>query len=66
MGRSADEPIWRNAGRCDGGHCLEIGTLGEFVVVRNSADPDGTYVTLSREEWHAFAAGVKNGEFDDI
>jgi Domain of unknown function (DUF397) len=40
--------------------------LGEFVVVRNSADPDGTRVTMSRDEWHAFVAGVKKGEFDDI
>ena len=48
------------------GQCLEIGTLGEFVMVRNSADPGGTYVTVRRDEWHAFVAGVKSGEFDDI
>jgi hypothetical protein len=48
------------------GQCLEIGTVGEFVMVRNSADPAGTYVTASRDEWRAFVAGVKSGEFDDI
>jgi hypothetical protein len=61
-----DEPIWRSAGQCEMGQCLEIGTVGEFVMVRNSADPAGTYVTASRDEWRAFVAGVKSGEFDDI
>jgi hypothetical protein len=66
VGGSGDEPVWRSARRCDTGQCLEIGTVGDFVMVRNSADPDRACVTLSRDEWHAFISGVKNGEFDDI
>ncbi len=66
MGGSADEPTWRSAERCDSGQCLEIGTLDESVVVRNSADPSGMHVTIRREAWRAFVAGVKNEEFDDI
>jgi Domain of unknown function (DUF397) len=66
VGTPADEATWRTAGRCEGGQCLEIGTLGEFVIVRNSADPGQACVTMSRTEWRAFVAGVKNGEFDDI
>jgi len=66
VGGSVDEPEWRRAGRCEGGQCLEVGTVGEFVVVRKSADSSGTYVTVSRDEWCAFVAGVKDGEFDDI
>lgn len=66
VGGSAEEPTWRTAERCEGGQCLEIGILGELVILRNSADPGRICITLSRAEWRIFAAGVKDGEFDDI
>jgi hypothetical protein len=31
------------------------------VLVRRTADPDGKYVTLSRDEWQVFVAGMKDG-----
>ena len=65
-GRSAGEPNWRAARRCDNGSCVEIGTLGKFVLVRSSADPDGTHISLGRNEWAAFVAGVKDGDFDGL
>lgn len=35
------------------------------VSVREGADgPEGPVLTFTREEWVAFVAGVKNGEFD--
>ena len=58
--------MWRSASRCDGGACVEIGTLGEIVMVRRSPDPDGPCITLSREEWQDFIAGVKKGSFDRL
>jgi len=61
-----DEPTWRSARRCNGGACAEIGILGESVLVRNSAEPDGTCLTLSRGEWQEFVAGVKDGDFDGL
>jgi hypothetical protein len=57
--RAEGEPAWHVARRCDNGACVEIGTLGESVLVRSSADPDGECVTLSRSEWQVFAAGLK-------
>ena len=65
-GKSGDEPTWRTAIRCDGGACVEIGTLGEAVLVRSSGDVDGICVTLSRDEWLEFVAGVKDGDFDSL
>jgi Domain of unknown function (DUF397) len=62
----ADEPVWRTASRCDSGACVEIGTRGEIVMVRRSADPDGTYLKLSRGEWQEFIAGLKDGQFDGL
>ena len=64
--RAEGEPAWHVAGRCDNGACVEIGTLGESVLVRSSADPDGECVTLSQGEWRMFVAGVKDGDFDDL
>jgi hypothetical protein len=34
--------------------------------VRSSADPDGTHISLGRNEWAAFVAGVKDGDFDGL
>jgi hypothetical protein len=65
-GGSADEPRWRTTKRCDTGACVEIGTLGESVLVHSSADAAGMHITLSREEWREFVAGVKDGDFDGL
>jgi hypothetical protein len=62
---SSGELMWHRA-RCDGGTCVEVAATGEAVMVRSSADPDGTPVTLSRDEWQAFLAGVKDGAFDRV
>lgn len=56
---SADEPAWRTASRCDSGACVEIGTLGEIVMVRRSPDPDGARLKLSRGEWQEFVCRLK-------
>ena len=47
----------------DGGGCVEVARLPAVVAVRDSKDPDGSRLTFSSEEWRAFVAGVKAGEF---
>lgn len=46
-------------------NCVEVGLCecGQ-VKVRDSKDPDGTVLSFSADEWDAFTAGVRNGEFD--
>jgi hypothetical protein len=34
------------------------------VAVRDSKDPDGPKLTFTPDEWVAFTAGIKTGEFD--
>ena len=58
------EPVWHRA--CESGACVEVATAGDTVMVRSSADPTGTPVTLSRDEWQEFLAGVKAGAFDRL
>jgi len=65
-GEWVDEPKWRTAGQCDSGQCVEIGILSDSVLIRNSAARDGGRLTLSRDEWQEFVAGVKDGDFDGL
>lgn len=48
------------------GNCVEVAItlIDRTVVVRDSKDPNGPRLTYTAEEWEAFIAGVKNGEFD--
>ncbi|HLQ57816.1 MAG TPA: DUF397 domain-containing protein [Streptosporangiaceae bacterium] len=34
------------------------------ITVRNARDPDGPKLVFTPDEWQAFVAGVKDGEFD--
>jgi Domain of unknown function (DUF397) len=46
-------------------NCVEVaGNLPRIVAVRDSKDPDGPALVISREEWGTFAAGLKAGQFD--
>ena len=49
---------------CSGGGCLGVAVAGTSVTISDVRNDDGPTVTVSREEWAAFVAGVKNGEFD--
>lgn len=45
--------------------CVEVAELADGgFSVRNSRDSAGPTLTYTREEWAAFVAGVKVGEFD--
>jgi hypothetical protein len=46
-------------------NCVETRRLpsGE-VQVRHSRSPDGPVITYTTDEWAAFIAGAKDGQFD--
>jgi hypothetical protein len=47
------------------GNCVEVASLpGGEVGVRNSRDPGGPVLQFTPDEWHAFLAGARTGEFD--
>ena len=49
----------------NGGDCVEVArNLSGAVAVRDSKDPDGPKLTFAPDEWVAFTAGIKTGEFD--
>lgn len=44
--------------------CVEVSLNPEYVLVRNSRNPDGPVLTFSLAEWIAFLDGARSGEFD--
>jgi Domain of unknown function (DUF397) len=47
-----------------GGNCVEVAqNLPGAVAMRDSKDPDGPKLAFGLDEWLAFTAGVKAGEF---
>jgi hypothetical protein len=58
---------WRKASysNSNGGACVEVaGNLPGVVAVRDSKDPHGPALIFTPDEWCAFAAGIRGGEFD--
>ena len=57
---------WRIASQCESGGCVGVARHEDFVVIGNSSDPEAPVSRFTRQEWQAFIAGVKLGDFDDI
>jgi Domain of unknown function (DUF397) len=49
----------------NGGACVQVaGNLRDVVAVRDSKDHEGPVLVFTSDEWEAFTAGVRDGEFD--
>lgn len=60
-------PHFRKSSHCrTGTTCVEAwhSALRAVVTLRNSRDPQGVTLEFSEDEWAAFIAGVRAGEFD--
>lgn len=44
--------------------CVSVAIRPEGVAVRDTKDPSKATQFYTRDEWNAFIAGVKEGEFD--
>jgi hypothetical protein len=56
-----DGTAWRRSSYsgANGGNCVELGTVGDTVLVRDSKDRDGPRLAFGRRAWESFAATVK-------
>ena len=49
------------------GNCVEVADLPDGMVgIRNSRDSDGPVLRFTPDEWAAFLAGARRGEFDRL
>lgn len=56
---------WRKSSYSNGnGGCVEVATADALVGVRDSKDHTGPVLAVRPQEWSAFLAGVRHGEFD--
>lgn len=57
---------WRKSSfSADTGACVEVAEEGDWVLLRESDDPD-VVVRTTRRKLRAFLEGAKAGEFDDF
>jgi hypothetical protein len=59
-----DGAVFRPPARCETGDCVQVAFVDGRVAVRDGKRPDGPVLLFTREEWDAFVAGAKDGEFD--
>jgi Domain of unknown function (DUF397) len=58
--------VWRNSTRStpSGDNRVEVAFVGGAIAVRDSKNPQKGTLIFTPEEWDAFVAGAKDGEFD--
>lgn len=54
---------WKQA-RCESGGCVQVAAVGGQIALRSTERPG--VVLLDRQEWDAFLAGVKAGDFNEL
>ncbi|WP_433467113.1 DUF397 domain-containing protein [Spirillospora sp. CA-128828] len=54
--------VWRKAMKSgeNGGACVELASVSCVVAVRDSKDPGGPKIIVSRDEFRRFAETLKN------
>lgn len=58
------EVAFQRSSACGSSDCVEVAQAPGEVLVRDSKDPDGPWLTFAPAVWSAFLAGLKAGQFD--
>lgn len=59
------DATWRKSTKSGNFNCVEVAPQANGnVAVRHSLNPEEEVLVYTPDEWAAFIAGVKNGEFD--
>lgn len=53
---------WRKSSRSsgNGGNCIEVADLSSGIGVRDSKDPEGPKLVISRDEFASLVAGLRH------
>lgn len=60
----AKQVSWRRSTYCGNSSCVEVAIKGDEIRIRDSKHLASAALVYNRDEWLAFIAGVKAGEFD--
>ena len=62
------EPVrWTTANSCAAGNCVRIAATGDGqTLIGDTKYPSGPVLRYTKDEWVAFLAGAKNGDFDEV
>jgi Domain of unknown function (DUF397) len=64
---SVSVPAWRKSSKCANSTCVEVARVDDdSYLIRDSKQTGGNFLSVTREEWLAFVAGVKVGDFDSL
>lgn len=63
-GLSLSGAPWRKSRRSGLNGCVEVAVVDRVIAVRDSKDRSGPVLRFRPDEWEAFVAGVRDGEFD--
>ncbi|MEU4565566.1 DUF397 domain-containing protein [Micromonospora sp. NPDC023956] len=58
MGDTPTPVAWRKSSRSCQGNCVEVSIVSPSVLVRDSKDPDGPALRISRAAWRRFLTGM--------
>ncbi|WDZ83764.1 DUF397 domain-containing protein [Micromonospora cathayae] len=58
LGDTPTPVAWRKSSRSCQGNCVEVSTMSPLVLVRDSKDPDGPALRISRTAWRTFLNGM--------
>lgn len=65
MNHDMSDVAWITSRACNNSACVQVAHLaGGLVALRDSKDTTKPAHVFDGDEWAAFLAGVKNGEFD--
>lgn len=62
--RPQSDVAWRKSSFSGNGNCVEVALTDHGIGVRDTKDREGPVLRFTPDEWVAFVAGVRNGEFD--
>lgn len=56
---------WKKSSFSQGNsNCVQIARIDSSIIVGDTKDQQGVVLSFTQQEWKAFVAGVKNGEFE--
>jgi hypothetical protein len=64
MTTGAEGLTWRKSTRCDSGSCVEVAVDGDHVLIRNSTDPAGARLIVTRAQWAEFLDWLRTDGLD--